>query len=424
MATVEIHYDRLDDTATRFRSVASEMDAYADALPGNVSNPLNSLTGGSSGFTSSAVSLASAKARSLRDRAEQYRSAATKVESFKESAKAADDMVAERMRELADRRDDDLSWWDKIKVGLFNVLTDLFDNTAIGDLVRDILNKIDFVAEFVERGLKAVGDWFKHGGGRYLLDVVLKAIDLASSVFLVMDFLTAFAAMAAWFFPVGAIIGCILVGAAIFVTVKKTIDLGVTADAAAKGWQYGASDEPGLARYYGETGSLSDWTKKYTTNAALQQGTKVFDVAADTTDFVLGFASMGFSKNADGLVDGYSLPKNFGESFAGKFGFTKTEQGTWQFFKGDIFGLQSMLDSKSDAEFSRNTMSSVKSTLSFFDTGMTLGEGLRSHSRDKYTPLDVGMDYLSMWGNAFSDFGVIGDITSGTKLYTTYARMK
>lgn len=291
MGTISIDFDLLRDAADKSRFVADKLEDYADAMPGKVTGPLNSLTGGASSLTSTASSLASSKAAELRRRAGSYRSLASSVETFVSQASGADDDVRKKLAGLVDKREDGLSWWDKIGYGFFQLVNDVLGDSDIGTLLRNVLSAISSASEMIERAIKGAFDWFKHGNGRYVLDALVSILGAVGAVI-----------TAVLSFPVSGIIGAIMAGLAIFVAVDKVLD-AVTTVVATTTACLENSTEPGLARYHGSATSYSEFAKRFTHDATLQDITSRLSATANVADFVVSFGGF-FSYKGQVLKNG------------------------------------------------------------------------------------------------------------------------
>lgn len=269
MGTITIDFDILNDAVSKSRSVADELEDYANAFPGKVTNPLGSLTGGSSSLTSTAASLANNKAAELRKRSEDYRSLARKLEHFGKAAIQADKAVKDQFADVVKEREKGLNWWDRIATTLFRILNDALGDDVISQLIRDVLNGVESLVQNAIHGFKEAFNWFKHGNGRYVLETLVSILGAIGAV------CTAIAS-----FPVSGIFGIIMAAAAIVVAVDSVADAITTTIAAHQAFARNDT-EPGRARYYGSATSYAEFAKRNQWPAWLQNLTTGMSKTAD-----------------------------------------------------------------------------------------------------------------------------------------------
>ena len=111
MSTVSINLDMLEKAAERASRVKVELADYADEIPSVVNNPLANLEGGSSDNTTRASSRASAKARSLVSRADDYAALSTRINTFVSAVRAADANVASSIEAITASQVQAKSFW-------------------------------------------------------------------------------------------------------------------------------------------------------------------------------------------------------------------------------------------------------------------------------------------------------------------------
>lgn len=316
MATVTIDFDILSDAISRSNGVADRLEDYADAVPGKITGPLGSLTGGSSGYTSTASSLAASKASELRTRAERYRKVAGKLDGFIEEARDADTKVADGIAAVVKEREKGLSWWDKIATTLFRVLNGVLGDDVISQLVRDVLNAIDSITQDAARGIKAAIDWFKHGDGRYVLEGLVSILGAVSAV------LVAIASFPASGFAL------LMAGLAVFVAADKVLDSIATTVSMC---QAIATDdnEPGLARYYGSVTNYSKWADRSDAPQFLKDALSFTSKTADVAEIVLlvgnlfSYRGVKTTTGKDGSLEVYKNPATRRRVYQNKYRFDR-----------------------------------------------------------------------------------------------------
>ncbi|WP_455136779.1 hypothetical protein [Thermophilibacter sp.] len=382
MATVTIDFGILDTAVKRSNDVANELDDYADAFPSRISRPLGSLTGGSSGYTSTAATLAAHKVTELRGRAEQYRAVAQRLSNFSDSARKADTSVKDRLEGVVEKREKGLSWWDKIATTLFRVLNDVLGDDVISQLVRDILNIVDSFAQDVIKGVKAAVDWFKHGDGRYLLEGLTSILGAVSAV------LVAIAAFPASGFAL------LMAGLAVFVAADKVLDAIATTVGMFKAW--GTDDsEPGLARYHGSVTSYTKWAEHSDAPQFLKDALAFTSKAADVAEIVLlvgnlfSYRGVKTTTAEDGSTTVYKNPSTRRRVYQNKYSFDRQtlemnlkKQFGWkpEVYKKGVNTGRPKLDSNGN----------MKGSYSIFNFGLPKGS---SYSPDKYNEINSWVSY-------------------------------
>lgn len=394
MATITIDFNILGDAVNKSRSVADELEDYADALPGKVTNPLWSLTGGSSSNTSTAASLASKKATELRSRAGDYRSLATKMESFGEDAKQADEDVRERLAGVVKEREKGLSWWDRIATSLFRVLNDVLGDDVISQLIRDVLNGMESFAQDVMHGLKTALNWFKHGNGRYVLDALVSILGAIGAV-----------VTAVLSFPVSGIFGIIMAAAAIVVALDSVADAITTTIAAHQAFARNDT-EPGRARYYGSATSYAEFAKRNGAPSWLQNLTTGMSKFADFAGIVVTvgnlFSYRGVKTKGDEVIKN---PKTRRRVYQNKYKFDRNvvEMNLKKKFgwKADVYkkGANTGLP-----KFDKN--GNMKGKFSIFGWGLPSGS---SYSPDRLSEFNSKISYTKRIFSTTKDVTRIGE---------------
>ncbi len=313
MATVKINYSSLENVAQHALRVASEMEEYADAIPGKITNPLKNLTGGSSSNTSTVQSLALQKASSLRDRASRYQNLSSQLTSFVESAREADARVKSKLTSLADQQAAKLAWWQKIAYEFYKLTNGIIGSTPLGAFFNNLLSLSSMLEEWKKKIFKDVIEWFYYGSGRYVLSIVLSIAGTAGAI-----------AGAILSFPASGVFAIIVGVAAVVSAVVSFFD---TAATIADGIQALStnSTHPGVARYYGSTSSVSDWSKKNSTSAAFQSFASGFNTVGNIAG-VVSFIGGGFIKVDNGTKIGTLDFTTVKSNFAKSFGFSFNEK--------------------------------------------------------------------------------------------------
>lgn len=332
MGAVVIQFGQLESAARNMRYAASDMESYAEALPRKVQNPISSLTGGSSSNTSAVAQLAAQKARQLRTRATAYKALASKTEAFANEARNIDATVGRRIGAVADMREQGLSIWDRFKYNVYKAINGAIGATAIGAFLGGLVDFKDARKKQRARVIKDVLNWFKRGDGKYWLNIAKSIVGVVLAV------AAAFAAFPAVGF-LAIIVGVAAVVSAAVTFFQAIVTISDSAKALGKN-----NTEPGIARYYGSTGSLHDWAKKNTTDRGKQNMAGTVDFVGAMAGVVGSIAGLGVRTSADGItkvtsLDRATVKQNLLKEIGFKPGQYKGQYNDWKFSPGTIFGL-------------------------------------------------------------------------------------
>ena len=364
MSEVYVHYSTLEDSINKSKKVRSEISGYIDEIKRKITTPISNLNGyDSSGYASTASSLAWKKINELTDKASRLVSFEDSVRTFTSLAKNKDKYVSSQIETVASMYVKERTWYQKAGDWLYNTFC------------VDIPNKFDWTRGFFDcakrvfgdigDGLEKIHDWFKYGDGKYVLKIVTSVVASIAAV------AGTIAAIVAIPFSGGAtipiVIGCIGAAATAIGSVITIVNSVSTIKGNAKalslsGDLFDADDgNPGAARYYGNISKLSDeWNKTDMGNASQNEfyrnaGNTIdtVKVVADTTAFVCNIASLGNVKdyrykNPNEHVTGYSFTwKNITKNIKADMGFNVSKPGLATKGKttGDIIKSQSGFDS-------------------------------------------------------------------------------
>ena len=278
MTTISINFDALRDASSKARDVAQQLDNYADSLNSSVERPLGRLTGGSTSNTSSASSIAAAKARDLRNRSDGYRRLSMSVQSFADSASQVDKQVGCSIARVADGYAADLPFWSKVGRELYSLFNGALGKTELGNLVKQIANWMKAGFGLAGKVLKKAYDWFRHGKGRYYVSGFLAFA----------GFIGALATFVGTF-PVSGVVAAIVAVASGIALLKSGFDFIVSSRSAWEGISNNDT-EPGYARYRGSASTLTDRMKMDSTSRSKQTAASVFDTVGNIVGVV---ASIG-----------------------------------------------------------------------------------------------------------------------------------
>lgn len=299
MSEVYIHYGNLEDSIAQSKKVRSEISGYVEEIKRRVTTPISNLSGSdSSGYASTASSLAWQKISDLNAKASRYSSYESSISTLVSTAKTKDNYVSSQIETISDLYLTERNWFQKAGDAIYNFFcVDLVNKwgwtRTISDAAKWVGDKIDNVTD-------KISDWFKYGDGKYLANIggaLLGAVAAVAGVIVAIVTLpvTGTAAM---------IIGLVSLVAATVGMIITLVNTESTIKGNIKAWQL-REEHPGAARYYGNIKSLSDeWDK---TDMGDASANKAYDIAgdvidatkvvADTAQFVCNILNLGVVKD-------------------------------------------------------------------------------------------------------------------------------
>lgn len=324
MSTVSINLTKLESAADKATSITDALAGYAEELPGVVNTPLGRLEGGSSRYTSTAASRASAKARSLDARSDDYTALSQRIGTFVSAVRQADASVERSIEAITVPYVEAMSFWQRASYYFDAEFNDLLGSTALGKALNVLHDTTELFFDFQHDALVTVYDYFKYGDGKYVLDIVISGLAAIGAVL---------GALAC--FPISGIAAAILAGCAFVAAAVSVADFGFTVYSNIKALSLNGT-EPGLAHYYGDVDSVSDWANKTSTDATWRGLASGFDFAGQLAG-IASFAA-GWTKN---VSSGSKVSKVAKDYFAGKFGLTWSDASqTYTFSAKTLFGVK------------------------------------------------------------------------------------
>lgn len=285
MTVVKIRYAELEQVAAKATNVAGAMNDYADDLPKKINNPLDSLEGGDSNYTSTTAQLALTKAKQLKDRATSYNNFSNQVTTFVSDARDADRSVKQNFNAITDRLTEGMSLWERFCHAMYSVYCQTIGSTELGAFLGNLLSN---AGAALNNAFRDVYNWFTYGDGQYVLNIVVAGLAAAAAII-----------GAILCFPVSGVLAAIVAVASIVAAVVAVYDFVATAvdNSAAI-----LEDDPGVARYLGSTESVTDFAYKHTDNQFIRDAATLFNITGDVAGLV-SFVGGGFTtRGADGFV--------------------------------------------------------------------------------------------------------------------------
>lgn len=293
--TVKITYSELSNAIGKLRQASGECDDYARALNRREVSNLNNYTGNDpNGYVGSANAMVLNKIRLLDSKRDKLKNAAQKLADFKESVSYHDQRVGDHAKQIMEKYIGKRNAFQQIGDFLYGTFcVDLVNNNPItkffGDLFKSGFDTIQNIS------VKVI-DWFKHGGGKYVLNIVAGIVGavaaVAGVVIAIITFPVTGTVAAIVLATVAIVAGVVAAGITIFNTYHQVKNNKKALD------KYNEGDD-GQARFYGDISSFSDATKKTdyggkTENDEMEHRGRVVDdvkIAADVIGFAAGTAS-------------------------------------------------------------------------------------------------------------------------------------
>ena len=343
MSKVTINYSNIKSSAKAAQKAADYYGDCASELTNKVYNKLSISYGSDSyGYISSARGSINTKVRALNQKKSDYSSLSkklyslqTNIESHENNAKKNVERIAIDTLELKNRK-----WYQKVGDWIYGtVCVDLLNTNPI---YRGLGNLIKTGLDYVDYGFDKAIDWFKHGDGKYYLNIALSVLgDVAAIAGTISAIALCAAATVASGGPL--LIAAIASGVG---TVMTLVDSGFSIYNNIKALKISKdSNDPGRARYYGNIDGVSSTIGKYdmggkTANKVWSGIGTAYDVthtAADVTAVVAG--SVGAAGiNANGHYDKTIVKGNLKNTTLEKIGFKKQPgTGKYKFSMKNLF---------------------------------------------------------------------------------------
>jgi hypothetical protein len=182
MSTVKIDYDKLKTIANNAGSAADRMNDFINELTRKVVNKYDDVEGGLTNNLTNSQYYVNQKIDALKKKKKKYEGFQKAVETFSDNAKDIDDGVA---RKIKASKDDfinhheyiDTSWWTSIKEWFIDLKNSCPLFNAIGQLIDRIVSGMKTLWEDMKW-------WYKCGGGKEIIGIILAGIGAIGAVIL------------------------------------------------------------------------------------------------------------------------------------------------------------------------------------------------------------------------------------------------
>lgn len=368
MGKVSITYSKIKDASKSAQKASDYYEDFSSELSKSVYNKLNINYGSDSkGYIHNAKNVVSNKVKDLNSKKKKYADLSTSlynlkttVENCESNAKKSVTKIATDELELKNRK-----WYQKVGDWIYGtVCVDIINSNPI---TKGLGNIIKSGLDYVDYGFDKAVDWFKHGDGKYYLNITLSVLgDIAA----IAGTISAIALCAGATAVSGGAATPLLIAAIAsgIGTVMTVVDSGFSIYNNIKALKISKnSSDPGRARYYGDIDGVSSSIGKYDMGGKkankiwgyVGTGYDVTHTAADVTAVVTGsVGAAGLSEtkvvDASGRVsidvkyDPSKVKTNYGNYIKEKFGMRQID-GKWKFdakyaFKKDTVGTTKRID--------------------------------------------------------------------------------
>lgn len=335
MSMYEIKYNPLESAVKNSGKAEEEIFDCIDIISRKLMNKLNNLPGNDDGgYILSAADAISEKAASLTEKAETLATFGRDLPYVTETAWQADELVSEKIAELAEPYKEPLSF-----AGVYRSVTGFFYNVFCVDMAEffgdvfpfgdKILGFLRETANDVSHWLDDVRNYFTHGNGQYIKNILVSIGTFIGAVFTVIGTVVA-AATAGLYILAGLAIAL----GVIFLVYTFSNFMAATSDNTTA-LEHAGNGDTHLAHYYGSTDGITDWAKKKDfgdakDNINMECAVDIFDTVGKTSEIGLdlvsiavGALSLGnvYSKGGKKVIDhDYSwenIKKNIKKQYKG-----------------------------------------------------------------------------------------------------------
>lgn len=324
MSGVTIQYSSLETAADSAGRLAKELSSYSGELSSKVKQALASLPGSDScGHVSAASSQVELKIRDLNDLSSQFSGFASDLEQLGTKAMAADDRVARSIKSTASSYVGERGWFESACDAIYNFLfVDVVNSNCITGFLFDCSK---YIWNRGEELVSSVYNWFKHGDGRYVWNIIRAAAGTVAAIAGAVTAVAAFMSGGCIFFLVVAGIGMVaaICGAAI-TTVNSSVKIYNNFKALRE-------DNLGVSRYLGNISGVSDAIEKYDLGDAKENanwekigfGVDTAKVTCDILGIATSLVNLGAMKSTiTGRTTTYEFSKsNILKNFQVSLGF-------------------------------------------------------------------------------------------------------
>lgn len=308
MGKVIINYSEIINSAKRAKSASNYYAELHDNINKQIKNKLASAPGSDkTGYIGIAQDLMNRKMMDATNKRERLSNLSNNLHTLKNTIKSHEDTIQKNIKNIAQ---DELelkgqSKWKSIMQWIYGtVCVDALNwnpiTRALGNIIKSVNDKIQTIQN-------KIVDWFKYGNGKYVLNIVVTAAGVVSSI------LATVGAVALAVGTGGLAIPLVIAAvASVVATVMTAGDAIASIFNNVKALENSHKNhDPGRARYYGDISGVNDLIKK--TDMGGEQANKTWEfvgksydtthAAAEITAAVAGSYGKAGLKPAKATVD-------------------------------------------------------------------------------------------------------------------------
>ena len=346
--TISINYDEIERAKKYASNASTESSGLSKSLDIKTVTPLNHLPGKDSDYVSGAIESLGAKIQELNSKSEKYKTLSNDLGGLLESIKEHENEVIRKI--------------DVLSTGVFPRNEHVYESESIGSLlylffseekcesimanIDEFFNPVTGFFDDTNDAFNQAKDFFKHGEGRYQLDIFMDNVMVFGSIIGTV----CAAALAVTAGGVPLTFAAVASGIGTIFTIHNS-NRSIQGKKEAKKI-YKDTRNMSLACFYGDIGGYSELVSKIdygdvNDNATMENYAKMHDYArmfAETTSIVSGgMGKMGLKETktiingvekVDVVYDGKLIKQRIKPYFAQKFGLIKNGNGKTVFDMG------------------------------------------------------------------------------------------
>lgn len=295
MGTVKIEYTNLDLAISAASAAASKYDSYIDKISTKVVANITSLPGQDGPTMPTVRTTVQSKISEFTDKSTRFNSLSESLDTLRTSIKNHDEKVEiniyAKAMEAFELKDQGI--FKKACQFIYGVFIDNVNSTPLGEVIGTFLMK---TCDSLQSKVMKTIDWFKHGEGRYWLNIGMSVVGVALSLAAVFGAAALVVASGGTAAPaivclVATCLGTVMTYFDSFACMHENSE-AITL--------LRQTDDPGRARFYGDISGVSDEISKTnfgnkTTNEVMDAVGLTYDITHIVADIV-AFVTGGIAK--------------------------------------------------------------------------------------------------------------------------------
>lgn len=358
MSVIKIDYDKLEIISSNAKDASAKMRDYINNLTKKVSNKYSGITGGASAKTNSSSYYVDQKIKNLKKKEQYYSVYSTSISTFSEKAQEIDKEVARTINaaknEFIDKHDYiDVNWWTELKEWFIDLKNSCPLFNAIGNLIEGTI-------EGMKNLFADIKHWYKCGGGKETLGIVLAVLGAVAAVCL---------AIAACIPPICGIVAiCAAIGAVI-----TAVNAIYNIYSSCKAKEAKDKGDPAWAKIYGDQDTVQQGLRQHnfkngTLNKLSYFAATTIDTVQLVCDVVAIYDGIKHVQNTYKEIKKYanqSRTRNFGQIFK-DYLFNKKN------YKGEK--MRDLIQKRADIRTLRNYKATKAMSIAQYQKSLTKGQ--------------------------------------------------